>query len=45
MIEIVSRSFDRSWWREYVERLRNRFVQDSIHARATTIELLDSESD
>jgi hypothetical protein len=44
MIEIVTRRFDRSWWREYVEQLANRFVQETIHVRATTIELLDDES-
>ena len=44
MIEIVSRTFDRAWWRDYVERLRNRFVQDAIHARAMTVELLEDDS-
>ena len=44
MIEIVSRTFDRAWWREHVERLRNRFVQDAIHVRAMTVELLEDDS-
>jgi hypothetical protein len=44
MIEIVSRTFDRAWWRTHVERLGNRFVQDAIHVRATAVELLDDES-
>lgn len=44
MIEIVTRTFDRAWWRDYVEQLGSRFVQDEIHVRATTVELLDIES-
>ena len=44
MIEIVTRRFDRSWWRDYVDQLQNRFVQETIHVRATAIELLDDES-
>jgi hypothetical protein len=44
MIEVVTREFDRSWWSDYIERLRNRFVQDAIHVRASTIELLDGDS-
>ena len=44
MIEIVTRTFDRSWWRDYVDQLENRFVQQTLHVRATAIELLDDES-
>jgi hypothetical protein len=44
MVEIVAQTFDRPWWRAYVERLQSRFVQDAIHVRATRIELLDDAS-
>jgi hypothetical protein len=44
MIEIVAQTFDRAWWQAHVERLRNRFVQDAIHVRATAVELLDDDS-
>jgi hypothetical protein len=43
-IEIISRTFDREWWRDYVERLGTRFVRDEIHVRATAVELLDAET-
>lgn len=44
MVEIVARTFDRPWWRAYVGELERRFVQDAIHVRAMTIELLDEAS-
>jgi hypothetical protein len=43
-IEVVGRTFDRAWWREYLERLGTRFVRDGIHLRATEVELLDLEA-
>ena len=44
MVEIVTRSFDREWWRTYTQRLATRFRQDTIHVRATAVEVLDEES-
>jgi hypothetical protein len=42
MIEILADTFDREWWRRYVETLKERFAQESIHVRATPVETLDS---
>jgi hypothetical protein len=41
MIEILAETFDREWWRHYVEVLKQRFAQESIHVRATPVETLD----
>jgi hypothetical protein len=41
MIEILADTFDRQWWRGYVEVLKQRFAQESIHVRATAVETLD----
>jgi hypothetical protein len=43
MVEVVTSSFDRSWWRQYARTLAARFHQEAIHVRALTIELLDEE--
>ena len=40
MVEVVVEDLDRAWWREYLERLRRRFNQDEIHARAVPAEKL-----
>ncbi|HYE88235.1 MAG TPA: hypothetical protein VEA16_17855 [Vicinamibacterales bacterium] len=41
MVEVVTASFDRSWWRAYAATLRERFHQDSIHLRAMPVEMLE----
>ena len=41
MIEIVTETFDRAWWRAYAATLARRFGQDSIHVRAMRVELLE----
>jgi hypothetical protein len=43
MVEVVTDRFDRPWWRAYAARLAQRFRQDTIHVRATAIQLLDEE--
>ena len=44
MMEIVTESFDRAWWRAYAATLAARFDQESIHVRAVQIEMLDEAS-
>jgi hypothetical protein len=44
MVEVVTETFDREWWRRYVATLRQRFQQDAIHMRALPIEMLDEEA-
>ena len=39
MVEVVTETFDRSWWRAYSARLAERFGQDSIHVRAIPVEM------
>ncbi len=41
MVEVVTDTFDRAWWRTYTARLAGRFRQESIHLRALSAELLD----
>ena len=41
MVEVVTDTFDRSWWRTYAATLAERFRQDSIHVRAVPVEMLD----
>jgi len=41
MVEIVTESFDRAWWRGYAATLAVRFDQDSIHVRAVPVDMLD----
>ena len=40
MVEVVTETFDRAWWRTYSETLAERFDQDTIHIRAMPVELL-----
>ena len=42
MVEVVTDTFDRAWWRTYATTLAQRFCQDSIHVRALSVELLDA---
>ena len=41
MVEVVTESFDRQWWRNYATELAERFQQDTIHVRALTIAMPD----
>jgi hypothetical protein len=41
MVEVVTETFDRRWWRTYAATLAQRFRQDTIHVRAMPVELLD----
>ena len=43
MVEVVTDTFDRAWWRSYTAVLAKRFVQDTIHVRALDIQMLDHE--
>ncbi len=43
MVEVVTDTFDRSWWRAYAATLAVRFRQTSIHVRALPIQLPDEE--
>jgi hypothetical protein len=41
MVEVVTDSFDRDWWRAYAATLAARFGQESIHVRAVPVDMLD----
>jgi hypothetical protein len=41
MVEVVTDSFDRSWWRMYAVTLAERFGQERIHVRALPVDMLD----
>ena len=41
MVEVVTDTFDRTWWRAYAAMLAERFGQESIHLRAMPVEMLD----
>ena len=43
MVEVVTDTFDRRWWRAYAKTLAERFRQDTIHVRALPIEMLEEE--
>ena len=43
MVEVVTDTFDRAWWRAYAATLAERFCQDSIHVRAVPVAMLDEE--
>jgi hypothetical protein len=43
MVEVVTDSFDRAWWRTYAATLARRFQQQAIHVRAVPVEMLDDE--
>ena len=40
MVEVVTDTFDRTWWRTYVAMLAERFGQESIHVRAVPVDML-----
>jgi hypothetical protein len=39
MVEVVTETFDRRWWRTYAAKLAQRFHQDTIHVRALPVEI------
>jgi hypothetical protein len=41
MVEVVTDTFDRAWWRTYAATLAERFRQESIHVRALPVDMLD----
>jgi hypothetical protein len=41
MVEIVTETFDRVWWRAYAATLAARFDQETIHVRAVSVDMLD----
>ena len=41
MMEVVTDTFDRAWWRAYAATLAERFSQESIHVRAVPVDTLD----
>ena len=41
MVEVVTDTFDRAWWRTYAAKLAERFGQESIHLRAVPVDMLD----
>jgi hypothetical protein len=43
MVEIVTETFDRVWWRTYAATLAARFDQENIHIRAVPVDMLDEE--
>jgi hypothetical protein len=44
MVEVVTDTFDRAWWRTYVATLAVRFGQERIHLRAVTVDMLDEDN-
>ena len=44
MVEVVTETFDRAWWRTYAATLAVRFDQATIHVRAVPVELLSEEN-
>lgn len=44
MVEIVTKTFDRVWWRTYAATLAARFDQERIHVRAVPVDMLDEAS-
>ena len=43
MVEVVTDTFDRGWWRTYVATLAARFGQ-GIYVRAVPVDMLDEEN-
>ena len=44
MVEVVTDTFDRAWWRTYAATLAARFGQERIHLRAVTVDMLDEDN-
>ena len=45
MVQVVTETFDRVWWRTYAARLATRFNQERMHVRAVPVELLEEGID
>jgi hypothetical protein len=43
MVEVVTDTFNRAWWRDYGATLERRFDQAEIHIRAIAVELPAAE--
>jgi hypothetical protein len=43
MVEVVTGTFERDWWRAYAAALAARFRQETIHIRALPIEMVDDD--
>ena len=43
MVEVVTETFDRAWWRTYSATLATRFDQDTIHVRALPVDMPDED--
>jgi hypothetical protein len=43
MVEVVTDTFDRAWWRSYSAMLAQRFSQKTIHVRAMPVDLPEEE--
>jgi hypothetical protein len=41
MVEIVTETFDRAWWRTYAVTMAARFDQEHMHVRALPVDMLD----
>jgi len=41
MVEVVTDTFDRAWWRTYAATLAKRFGQEAIHLRALPVDMLE----
>jgi hypothetical protein len=41
MVEVVTETFDRGWWRTYAATLAQRFRQKTIHVRALPVQMPD----
>ena len=41
MVEVVTDTFDKTWWRHYATTLAVRFDQERIHLRALAVDMLD----
>ena len=41
MVEVVTPTFDRHWWRSYAAKLAGRFRQEAIHVRALPVDPSD----
>jgi len=43
MVEVVTQTFDRVWWRTYSSRLAQRFEQETIHVRALPVDMPEGD--
>lgn len=44
MVEVVTDTFDKAWWRNYAVMLAARFGQETIHVRSVAVEMLDESA-